>query len=124
MRIGTASDAEALLAPLFARAEGEAVAVLHLAAGSAFIAMSLEGKGAHDEAELLVGAILGRALRLGSEALILAHNHPSGDPSPSAADLVATRRLADAAGPLGIRLFDHLVFGGGECRSFRELKLL
>lgn len=124
MRIGTASQAAALLAPFFAAAEGERVAVLHLDSGSGFIALTLEGSGAHDEAELLAGTILGRALRLGSEALILAHNHPSGDPAPSPADLLATRRLAEAAAPLGIRLLDHLIFGGGECRSFRELKLL
>ena len=54
----------------------------------------------------------------------IAHNHPSGDPSPSRADIEATRRLAEAAAALGIRLHDHLIFAGGDCRSFRALGLL
>ena len=69
-------------------------------------------------------AIFAAGLRHGAEGLVIAHNHPSGDPEPSRADIEATRRLADVAAALGIRLHDHLIFAGGECRSFRELGLL
>ena len=59
-----------------------------------------------------------------SAGLILAHNHPSGDASPSHADCLATRRLAFAAAAIDCRLVDHLVFGGGRSVSFRDLGLL
>jgi DNA repair protein RadC len=59
-----------------------------------------------------------------SSAIVLAHNHPSGDPTPSESDRRATRRLACAAEALDCMLLDHLVFGGKECTSFRQLGLL
>ena len=60
----------------------------------------------------------------GSAGLILAHNHPSGDSTPSAEDCRATRHLAFVAGALGCRVLDHLVFAGTECTSLRDLGLL
>jgi DNA repair protein RadC len=60
----------------------------------------------------------------GSAGIVLAHNHPSGDPSPSRADCQATRRLATAAEALDCTIVDHLVFAGRECASFRQLGLL
>lgn len=124
MIIGTFGQAAALLAPVFASSEGEAVAVIHLGRDRNLIGLTLEEVGAADEVELPIGSILGNALRLGASAILVAHNHPSGDPTPSAADEAATRALAGAASGLDIRLYDHLIFGGGECRSFRSLGLL
>lgn len=60
----------------------------------------------------------------GSAGILLAHNHPSGDPTPSTSDCRATRRLAAAAEALDCAILDHLVFAGGECTSFRRLGLL
>jgi DNA repair protein RadC len=60
----------------------------------------------------------------GSSGLILAHNHPSGDPNPSESDCRATRRLATAAEALDCTLLDHLIFGGTECTSLRQRGLL
>src|SRR5690242_16721319 len=57
----------------------------------------------------------------GSSGLVLAHNHPSGDPTPSESDCRATRRLASAAEALDCVVLDHLVFGGAECTSFRQV---
>ena len=122
--IRTASDAADLLAPLFAAAEGERIAIVHLDSGRRLLALTFEEQGGTDEVQLPVRSIVATALRLGSSAIIVGHNHPSGDPSPSEADREATRGLADAAAAVGIRLFDHLVFAGGECRSFRALGLL
>lgn len=64
------------------------------------------------------------AVRLGSSAVVLAHNHPSGDPRPSEADCLATRKLARAAEALDLSILDHLVFAGGDCSSMRRMGLL
>jgi len=60
----------------------------------------------------------------GSTGLVLAHNHPSGDPRPSDGDCRATRRLATAAEAVDCTILDHLVFGGAECTSLRRLGYL
>ena len=60
----------------------------------------------------------------GSAGIVLAHNHPSGDPTPSNSDCRATRRLAAAAEALDCAIVDHLVFAGTDCTSFRQLGLL
>jgi DNA repair protein RadC len=60
----------------------------------------------------------------GSTGIVLAHNHPSGDPTPSECDMRATRRLACAAEALDCRVLDHLVFSGRKFASFRQLGLL
>ena len=57
-------------------------------------------------------------------ALILVHNHPSGDPSPSSADVQMTRAIADIATPLGITLHDHIIIGRQGHASLRAMKLL
>ena len=69
-------------------------------------------------------AIIADAATHGSAGIILAHNHPSGDPSPSNSDCRSTRRLATAAEALDCAILDHLVFAGQECASFRQLGLL
>jgi DNA repair protein RadC len=68
-------------------------------------------KGTLDEAAVHVREVIRRALDLGSAAIILVHNHPSGDPSPSRADIEVTRALIQAGKPLGIAVHDHLVMG-------------
>lgn len=59
-----------------------------------------------------------------SAGIVLAHNHPSGDPCPSESDCRATRRLATAAEAMDCAVLDHLVFAGSECTSFRRIGLL
>jgi DNA repair protein RadC len=59
-----------------------------------------------------------------SAGIVLAHNHPSGDASPSVSDCRATRRLASAAEALDCAVLDHLIFAGNDCTSFRRLGLL
>jgi DNA repair protein RadC len=68
--------------------------------------------------------IIADAAELGSAGIVLAHNHPSGDPRPSDSDCRCTRRLATAAEALDCAVLDHLIFGGGECTSLRKLGLL
>ena len=124
MRITTADQAAALLRPFFEGADEERVAVLHLGPEREVIGLTRESSGRRGDVELAVGAIVASALRLGAAAIIVAHNHPSGNPSPSADDLAATRKLAEAASAVGVRLVDHLVFAGEEHRSFAGLGLL
>ena len=69
-------------------------------------------------------SIVADAARHGSAGIVLAHNHPGGDPSPSNSDCLATRRLASAAEALDCTVIDHMVFAGTECTSFRRLGLL
>lgn len=64
------------------------------------------------------------AVRHGSAGLVLAHNHPSGDATPSAADRAVTRKLALAGEAMDLCLVDHLVLAGAECRSMREMGLI
>ena len=71
-----------------------------------------------------IRAIIGDALREGATGLLLSHNHPSGDPTPSRADIAATHLLARTAEALGIRVHDHLVIGGNRRVSFRAAGLL
>jgi DNA repair protein RadC len=124
MVVATARDAADLLAPLFADMEGEKLAVLHLDGGRRIIAVDAHPATGADEILLPMRAIFKAALNHEAAGLIVAHNHPSGDPAPSRADIAATRRLAVTAANLGIVLHDHLIFAGGEWRSFRELGLL
>ena len=60
----------------------------------------------------------------GTTGIVLAHNHPNGDPRPSDSDCRATRRLATVAEAMDCTLLDHLIFAGDECTSFRKLGLL
>lgn len=80
--------------------------------------------GVEAGAHFPVGSIIADAAIHRSSGIILAHNHPSGDPTPSDSDRRATRRLATAAEALDCTILDHLVFAGGKCSSFRRMGLL
>lgn len=118
---GTAATA-AFLTGRF-QAEREDLLVAHLDGDARCLEVSTY-RGVEDGAHVPVRAILADAMRLGSAGIVLAHNHPSGDPTPSQSDLRATRRLADAAEAIDLTILDHLVFAGSDYRSFRRLGLL
>jgi DNA repair protein RadC len=121
--ISSPDEARRLLAPLFDGDAAEKIAVLHLGDDRRLLALR-EYLGGAADAELPLRAVMEEALRLGTAALIIAHNHPSGDADPSAEDLRVSRLLADTARNLGIRLIDHLIFAGDDVRSLRGLGLL
>ena len=121
--IANAREMADLLLPMFAGAKEERVLVAHLR-GDRLIKLAAGEKGGFEEVELPMRAIIADALRLDADAMIVAHNHPSGDPTPSEGDRTATRLLAMTADALGIRLVDHLIWGGGRWSSFRALGLL
>jgi DNA repair protein RadC len=84
----------------------------------------VQGIGTIDHTPVYPREIIRRALELGASALILAHNHPSGDPTPSAADIRMTQDIVAIAQPFGIVVHDHLVIGRHGQASFRGLKLI
>jgi DNA repair protein RadC len=124
MIVRTARDAAGLLEPLFVSAEQGTVAVIYLDEAQRPIDLGVEDGGEGVEAGLPLRSIFSKALRLGARSIIVARNHPSGDPTPSEADMAAARDLAAAGRQLDVLVHDHLLFGGGEWRSFRALGLL
>lgn len=110
--------------PHFFGADEEKMAVLHLGIRKNLLAVDAEYVGSKEYIDFPIRKIIARAFENEAVGLVIAHNHPSGDPRPSRADIRATRRLAETADALDIRLHDHLIFAGADCRSFRELGLL
>lgn len=98
--------------------------VLYLDKTNRLIRDEIEGEGTVDHAPVYPREILRRALELDASALILAHNHPAGDPTPSSADIEMTRQVVEAARALRISVHDHVVVGGEGVASFRALGLL
>jgi len=82
------------------------------------------GSGTVDHTPVYPREVIKRALELNATALIIAHNHPSGDPSPSRADIEMTHKLRDMAQGFNIALHDHLVVSRGAVLSFKEKGLL
>lgn len=77
-----------------------------------------------DDVDIPLRAVVGDALAFDAVAVAMAHNHPSGDPTPSEADHILTRRLARALDSVGVRLVEHLVLSRTGSISFRQLGLL
>jgi len=88
------------------------------------IADELQQTGTVDHTPVYIREVVKRALDLGATALILVHNHPSGDPTPSPADVEMTQDIKNAAEKLGIVIHDHLVIARSGHASFRSLGLL
>lgn len=116
--------ARALFAPALASARDERLYIAHLDEAQRLIGLRIRFSAHKADVELPVRCIIADAVSLGSTCLILAHNHPSGDPQPSATDIDATRRLVQVTRPVGIAIRDHLVFGGDLVVSFRQCGLL
>lgn len=98
--------------------------VLFLDRRNRLIADEVMAEGTVDHAQAYPREILRRALELNAAAVLLAHNHPAGDPTPSAADIETTRQVVEAARALRITVHDHLVVAGEGVASFRGLGLL
>lgn len=98
--------------------------ILFLDRKNAVMADEVQQQGTVDHTPVYPREVLKRALALGASALIMIHNHPSGDPTPSRADIEMTKEIRDAAKAVGIRLHDHLVIGRGRHASFKSLGLL
>lgn len=98
--------------------------ILFLDKKNRLIADEVQQTGTVDHTPVYPREVIKRSLELSATALILVHNHPSGDPSPSSADVRMTREISDIAKPLGITLHDHIIIGKSGHASLRGLKLL
>lgn len=102
----------------------ERVRVLHLNARNQLLRDDHMGDGSIDQAAIYTREVIKRAMELGSASLILVHNHPSGDPSPSRQDIEITRQIVDAGKRLGIAVHDHIIIGASGHVSLRAQGLL
>ena len=105
-------------------AEKEQFRLLFLDKRNQLIADELQQTGTVDHTPVYPREVVKRALELSATAIILVHNHPSGDPTPSRADVQMTQAIVDVAKPLGISVHDHIIVGKEGYASFKGLRLI
>jgi DNA repair protein RadC len=105
-------------------AEREEFRLLFLDKRNALIADEVQGSGTVDHTPVYPREIVRRALELNATAIVLVHNHPSGDPTPSSADIRMTQEIVSISTPMGITVHDHIIVGRNGHASFRGLKLI
>jgi len=98
--------------------------VLFLDKKNRLIADEILGKGTVDRAPVYPREVIKRALDLSATALILAHNHPSGDPTPSQSDIDMTQKIIEAGKTMGIIVHDHIIIGRNDIVSFKTLGIM
>ena len=123
-RCDTPELAAIALAPHFAHLEREQLVVGLLSRKQRLIAVTPLYQGSVAGTTVRIAELFTDAVRRNAPGIVLAHNHPSGDPSPSADDIRTTRDAANAGRLLGIELADHLVFGAGRWVSIRRMGAL
>lgn len=104
--------------------ETEQFRILYLDRKNVLIADEAQGSGTVDHVPVYPREVAKRALELNASAIILVHNHPSGDPEPSPQDIAMTMKIDAACGAVGVTIHDHIVIGKAEDASFRALGLL
>ena len=109
--IKSPADIAALVAPLLAREEVEAVLVLTLTSAGRVRAITEVTRGLVNSSLIHPREVFRIAVGDGAAAIVVVHNHPSGDPTPSAEDIAVTRQLTAAGDVLGIELYDHVIIG-------------
>jgi DNA repair protein RadC len=102
----------------------EQLRLLFLDRKNVLIADEVQQRGTVDHTPLYIREVAKRALELGASALVVVHNHPSGDPTPSRGDIDMTNELKDALEKIGITLHDHVIVGRKGHQSFRSQGLL
>lgn len=102
----------------------EQVRVLHLSSSNNLIKDEVLSEGTIDQAPIYVRELIGRCIELGSAAIILVHNHPSGNPAPSRADIAITQSIVDACKLMSIKVHDHIIIGSGGHVSLRSKGLM
>jgi DNA repair protein RadC len=105
-------------------ADKEQFRVLFLDKRNRLIADEVQQVGTIDQTPVYPREVVKRALELSATAVILVHNHPSGDPTPSDADIQMTQTIIDIARPLGIAVHDHIIVGKDGHASFKSLRLI
>jgi DNA repair protein RadC len=105
-------------------ADKEHFRILFLDKRNQLIADEVQQTGTVDHTPVYPREVIKRALELSATAIILVHNHPSGDPSPSQADIQMTKAIVDIAQPLGIAVHDHIIVGRNGHASLKGMKLI
>jgi DNA repair protein RadC len=105
-------------------ASKEQFRILFLDKRNQIIADEVQQTGTVDHTPVYVREVVKRALELSATAIVLVHNHPSGDPTPSRADIEVTKQIVAAAKPLGVLVHDHIIVGKQGHASFRGLGLI
>jgi len=105
-------------------AEREEFRILFLDKRNGLIADEVQGSGTVDHTPVYPREVMRRALELSASALLLVHNHPSGDPTPSSADIKMTLDIIAIAKPLGVSVHDHIIVGRHGHASMRGLRLI
>lgn len=121
--ITSSADVANLLMAEMAALEQESLRVILLNTRHAVVATTEVVRGSVNAAQVRVAELLREAVRQNAPALIAVHNHPSGDPTPSADDVAITRELVDAGRLLGIDVLDHIIIGHGRYISLRDRRL-
>lgn len=98
--------------------------ILFLDKKNALIADEIQQTGTVDHTPVYPREVVKRALELSATAVILVHNHPSGDPTPSNADIAMTRQIVDAGKPLGVMVHDHIIIGRNGHASLKGMALI
>ena len=107
-----------------ARSEREEFRILFLNKRNMVIADEVQGRGTIDHTPVYPREVVRRALELGASAIILAHNHPSGDCTPSTADIRMTQEIVATAKSMGIAVHDHIIVGRDGHASFKGMRLI
>jgi DNA repair protein RadC len=105
-------------------ADREQFRVLFLDKRNQLISDEVHQTGTVDHTPVYPREVIKRALELSATAVILVHNHPSGDPTPSQADIQMTKAIIDIAGPLGVSVHDHIIVGKNGHASLKGLRLI
>ena len=105
-------------------AEREQFRILFLDKRNQLIADEVQATGTVDHTPVYLREVVKRALELSATAVVLVHNHPSGDPTPSRADIQMTKQIVDVAKPLGIEVHDHIIVGKEGHASLKGLRLI
>jgi DNA repair protein RadC len=122
--LASSSQLEEYLRLMMAHLPIEQFRVLFLDKRNRLMADEVQQIGTVDHTPVYPREVIKRSLELGASALILAHNHPSGDPSPSSSDIRMTREIETVAKPLGITVHDHVVIGRFGLVSLRKLGVM
>lgn len=123
-QVTSPEDAYAIVAPLLSGRDREHCLLVNLDTKHRLLGIATVSIGSVDHTFMGPREIFREALLAGASAVFLAHNHPSGDPTPSADDRHVTRRLAQAGTTLGVDVLDHLVVGAGDFVSLARLGVL
>lgn len=112
------------LTAVLAREKVEQFRLLFLDNRNRLLADEAQARGTVNHTPVYPREVIKRALELNAVAIILVHNHPSGDPTPSREDIAMTRAIADAAATVSVAVHDHVIVGNGRWTSFRQEGLL